>query len=41
MASTSALGETFVRLCRELTVRELEGRPVPTDLLAPFKDLLG
>jgi len=40
VASTRALGEGFVRLCRELAVRELEGRPLPTDLLALFKDLL-
>lgn len=40
VASTRALGEAFVRVCRELAVRELDGRPVPTDLLALFKDLL-
>lgn len=40
VASTRALGEGFVRLCRELAVRELEGRPLPTDLLVLFKDLL-
>jgi predicted GTPase len=40
VASTRALGEGFVKLCRELAVRELEGRPAPADLLALFKDLL-
>ena len=40
VASTRALGEGFVRLCRELAVREAEGRPLPTDLLAFFRETL-
>jgi hypothetical protein len=40
VAATRALGEAYVRLCRELAVRSLEGRPVPTDLLERFQELL-
>ena len=40
VAATRALGEAYVRLCRELAVRSLEGRPLPTDLLERFRELL-
>jgi predicted GTPase len=40
VAATRALGEAYVRLCRELAVRSLDGRPLPSDLLERFQELL-